>query len=1270
MTNPFIEDKETSNPYLQTSVEFEDTNSYVHNLETRINASFLPGEDLETFSALKDYSTDNQRQQVIEAARKDYFNLTAEFAPIIAAQNGPETAAEIVSTAEETAPSDYDEALIHFDNPSNAWNINALQEAKLAKLWDDSTWGEVLRDMFIPTASIEAMQMTGEGYFAVEQGLEKLHYAYVGLPYEEKIRQMDTIVGQALAYSEGNKTTARQLVEAIFYGPGTEFWWDRVGLATLPLDVVGGAKSALTLTNKAIKGTNHIMRARSLAQRAAVIEDAITNPEVAKAAGTATDNVALGVYDQIKMFDTGMTPETAFELDHFYKATAAHSQALEESLGLIQPKTIEREFMELDLDGIGSKIKRAFLPPDNALGAINEVRLVEPRFIAESQVAYVRENFAQPLFKSMKSDIKASGMEKQWVQTINKLDELQQEPTFDELVAMFRERGGTTKQAELAATAALKRRALTKAEHIELNKILVNERKAEGFSKHIELDPNNHINIKPFDDPTALRQSMGQNNVNVIWDVSEGRQVSKSEIDRLLQEGKVIGRTNLRDTVNLPGTDSVYDYVAVTADKVQDLKQVLKYRAGYVPKFNKDVRYLVKRPVKAKRNGRSLDNAYYQVDQAFSTSQKARNYAESLIAQGVKQEDIIVQPAREFSTEDSIRAFDMFGGTMYTGGRKTTPLHVDGKIPVRAKDPIEATNMALNYLQRKKLLGSVTQLAEEQWFNTAKKVDPNMENYVGSFEGAMDHVRGLDPALRDKLSSLHSYIKERKASNSGRASDIQSGLIKLAESLTNDTVLSRAMWKAADINIVNKHKSLAYHAFMGFGSISQLPVQASTTMLAFAKHPAAFTKALPHIIGTFWLEFLPPVGKILTKKLGGNFKSAYDDWVRSGTRPSIRNNPDLARLSTLGSSKEKLEYLSTFFVEQGEALSRMAAFFTARELKSGAPLREVMTEARRIGMDMTSANKNWWQDGVPGVLSQFNQILAKTYGEMMPKVVGGKASVTGAERARMWVASLTGLGIAGVPFGSIIDEIVYKFMPDDADPTLVEAYKRGLTGVIMNALDWDNEIQTRVSLAAGLPMLIEKLFTDNEVDAIELMGPVGTVYKRIGQAFRESREGIASGNWMGVVRGISGVPSSTRHLWAAWVHSQTNQLYSLENRAFVNINLNNAERVLLSMGFQPTELKDTYTWEERNRARKNALSYTVNTAMKAHDLGELSTEEVMALSSMFALDRDLYQDFKDELRKRSIQKYKNPIRDKLIDGLLNESKTYGVPTAARILEGE
>ena len=70
-------------------------------------------------------------------------------------------------------------------------------------------------------------------------------------------------------------------------------------------------------------------------------------------------------------------------------------------------------------------------------------------------------------------------------------------------------------------------------------------------------------------------------------------------------------------------------------------------------------------------NGIRRGNAYHKVDQAFSTSQKAAKYAETV-------PDALVVPAREFTTEDTVQAFDMFGGNMYTGGRKAGGLKVDG----------------------------------------------------------------------------------------------------------------------------------------------------------------------------------------------------------------------------------------------------------------------------------------------------------------------------------------------------------------------------------------------------------------------------------------------------------------------------------------------------------------------------------------------------------------------------------------------------------------
>ena len=1248
VTNPFVQQSEKS-PFSPPEIVSTQIGEWSQGAAARLGGMLGDNDPLLGAVKYAHWHTDKIENQLKADAFEAYHRKVEEFLPALT-----EEGADIVEVASD-APQSLEE-VVETDPWVKRLHAYDYYTHAIAKEMDDADWWDHTKAIILPDLSIDAAQMTGGedgklgAFFSGTGDLTKWHNAF--LQSSDPVAFVKGLHEHATAVSDNNPRRVAELMQAVVEGPSAwGFALDKAALVTAPLDIMGVTSLGKAAFRSVARRSSAVSTAATHQQRAGAMSAAVNSPESAAAVGVRSDSAQLGVLDQEGLIDTGMPARNIAELEQYERALEDFNADLVNRLDEVALPDPELEASRLRPEAVGMRASR-LLGPDAAFGVENDILLVQPRYVAEQAAAYLRQERIKPLALSIEKDVKASGNPTSWYNLMEDLDDKGEWWSAGQFQQYFESQGMTVKQAEMATRGARKMRLLADNEYRLLNKFEVDKMKEAGYTKQAHIQGKN-IAFRPFDDLESAKMSMRHKKVDVAYNTITGKKVTWAGIDKAVGDANMLVKSYRKsDLADLSmgdnGVAGAWDYMIIPKTSAENLTMAIKPRVGYFPRFNDKVRYLAKVPVAGKINGADVPEAYWKVDRAFSTSQKAAVYEKN--NPGVK-----ITESREWTPADSTNVHDMHGGGMYTGGRASSKLKVDGKQAVRIKSPEEAMSRAYNYLVNRGLLMKTTENAEQLWMKTAAPY--------------MNEIGKAAPFNDARMEALYNYIQRMKNGNGGKVNGTNGIMFRLAKAYRHDNTIAKALWGAADMDVIQKLKGVAYTSFMGFGSPVQMIIQSSAMVPVFAKSPGAFTKAMPLIAAARETDLLPSSYKLLK----GEYKEAYDLWKTSGLSQSVNNVPDFVRIGT-SPAAEKAERLSNFFVEEGERNARAAAFFTAymKLPKAERTRRNVLLEARRLGMDLTSANKSAWQDGVTGLLFQFQQILAKGYAEYAPVVAGGKAAVTARERAQLWAMTAVGLGLSGLPFGDIIDTYVPQMLPKDTDPTYLEVLKRGMTGVLMKTAGLDNEISTRIALAPSLPMVVQHIIEGN-ASFFDVFGPSGTLIDRSVQAMKTAKEALIKHQAPeNLITALMGLPSSTRHLAAAYLYDRTGMLYGRMNQARPIVHLNMGEKILLGIGLQPTEIQDYYSQEQIERSREEYKREVINIMHRDLVTGFRSSDELHgALVSFAVTDPDFYE----EVMQGVVRKIKeNPdIRSKMIDRWM-EGKWFGTPTEAylrqEIMNGE
>jgi hypothetical protein len=214
------------------------------------------------------------------------------------------------------------------------------------------------------------------------------------------------------------------------------------------------------------------------------------------------------------------------------------------------------------------------------------------------------------------------------------------------------------------------------------------------------------------------------------------------------------------------------------------------------------------------------------------------------------------------------------------------------------------------------------------------------------------------------------------------------------------------------------------------------------------------------------------------------------------------------------------------FYEEGELMSRLTSFFIAKEnlkrkartagkkfdVNDPSNIRKLSDETYRIMMNMQKENAAWWQNNWLGIPLQFAQVQAKLIENILPTALGGSTRWTAKEKMSVLGGQLLMYGAVGVP---LVEQAVNYMngvlgvQPNELkeeNPQALEFIQEGFTGVISNALGFENNFSDRGSIIKGLDQnalaaLIKGVYNttvykDDEVNLSDYMGAsLNTFYR-------------------------------------------------------------------------------------------------------------------------------------------------------------------------------
>lgn len=577
--------------------------------------------------------------------------------------------------------------------------------------------------------------------------------------------------------------------------------------------------------------------------------------------------------------------------------------------------------------------------------------------------------------------------------------------------------------------------------------------------------------------------------------------------------------------------------------------QVLNNTPGmYVPRVYKAGYYYVRDAGDARKN----------TVMAFERKTDADKYVKRKNEEGKRYQRF---QDGDMGYEDSLIALAQGYGGLYTSARKRENLQMvaagkDPEVDLGRPERLGGISSVQRYLDA---TGNMMPMAEQRI--TAVR---RFENQLDDVARGMGFERGLETPgdfnskilLPDNspekalFENMRDFIKGSYGTMSDQEKTYQGLMMSIAEYMEKGFDIpviggftESARKFAVDMAHADVRRKLlgaTFDAHLGWFNGAQLYVQAQNAALAISMHPIDGAKAIPQafaartIILTSNEPTLGELSKIVTKDMGFSeteFRSTVRAFRQSGLYDSVMRVADYGgKAAGIGGTamdgfRMGMKAGRTFY-EEGELMSRLTSFFIAKEnLKRKARtagkkfdvndptnIRKLSDETYRIMMNMQKENAAWWQNNWLGIPLQFAQVQAKLIENILPTALGGSTRWTAKEKMSVLGGQLLMYGAVGVP---LVEQTVNYMngvlgvQPNELkeeNPQALEFIQEGFTGVISNALGFENNFSDRGSIIKGLDQnalaaLIKGVYNttvykDDEVNLSDYMGAsLNTFYR-------------------------------------------------------------------------------------------------------------------------------------------------------------------------------
>lgn len=606
------------------------------------------------------------------------------------------------------------------------------------------------------------------------------------------------------------------------------------------------------------------------------------------------------------------------------------------------------------------------------------------------------------------------------------------------------------------------------------------------------------------DDVKVLRTETGM--VDSLATVRAGAMDPSEVVVKFLKPRQVDGKEVTHGIVK------VSDKYGSIAELPRD---VLNKVRGYVPRVSKPGYYYVKNT----KDGSTLarfkkrDNA-----QAWADKTAERMNSERVHGDGTDPVALRAILDRDFSAIDGvIEDANTYGG-LFTGARSKDGVFAGDDLlgEVTRLSAGQSVNRMIDNIAFQMPMNEYRLAMMQRWQNTAKQLllreggitldSPIIRDIQSPTEWANADIAShiSDASTRNMLVAHRDYMIDSLKVAHKEERRFSSLLMDIAERpALNNKVADKLGLRDKVISIASHDPAQAlkggtFDAYLGWFNPRQLFVQTQNAALAVSMHPIHGLTAVPESFIQRAFLFTPTTDPSLMRKAAKGIvkdQKTIDDMIdsieqfkKSGLRDGVMRTGDYAS-NAGGFSNGALDSFRAFnakgrvFFEEGESMARLISWNVARKRwKAANPgkaiddeaVKSITNDTLRMNMNMQRENAAWWQkNAFTSIPTQFLQVQAK----LVENVVGGFTGTgkwTKAEAASALTGQIFLYGTGGVALAESFSGAVkegyggsgLQFAMDN--PKANQFIDRGVTGLMLNSMGFENNFSESGSILAGL----------------------------------------------------------------------------------------------------------------------------------------------------------------------------------------------------------
>jgi hypothetical protein len=580
-----------------------------------------------------------------------------------------------------------------------------------------------------------------------------------------------------------------------------------------------------------------------------------------------------------------------------------------------------------------------------------------------------------------------------------------------------------------------------------------------------------------------------------------------------------------------------------------------------------------------------------------------------------------VQDREMTQAEKLTESFGSSGG-LYTGPRSSHDIYYGLRdVTPERLSPFEAFQREAVHVGKYVSVNDWRLGQEQQWLNTVREVLPELGDGIKGFSDTKLPDSKAGKALEEQRRRIRLWsgvpTKEETAYQ-GMVQGLHdwmlhSGIRPLGEKaglgFRDKSSIKSLLWlKHADPSTAVK--AAVFHTSLGMGVPVQLYVQAQAAVVAAARFPEVAADASQYAFRMATLDLVQhatargPVYKAM-KEGASELEEVHTAWMKSGLRDSVKTNADIIAMeSGVGNSLQSVRKVMNAGLipyRAGELFNRRFSF-TASYLnwKKANPgrvptndeLAAIVGDAKTSMLELNRANAARWQGGpdssffesVAGVMTQFDQVTAKTLELLTKPGKGGGVGWTHKEKARVLFGQLGLFGIAGVPMGGAIVEGLKQLGNNEEveDPMVIATLNGGISDLLVqHYMGADVEVGSRAALSQGITGWITDIMTMHEGVDLESASAFGSF---VGRGYDFLTKGVwpimvtsyhnqtfTKEDLVDIWTELSKVPTSGRNYWKADIMNRSNTIMDAKGQRLLMKDFNWQTEFMTMVGFRPSD---------------------------------------------------------------------------------------------------